>query len=356
MADVRRSGVLIAAAIGLVGAAVLAVGGPEVTGVGEQRPLAGYRVVYRVTDLAGERSFRTEVVEVRRPYDGRVENRPGRPPGGAVSSGKVSNRVYGWQLDDGGALQFGLRRPPGLPTRDLSYAALSDASRRGVIEAHGSGSHLGRRCTWFAFEDPFPEPLAPPTVASTVETCVDRSGILLREVWRIGEVVARIVDATVLTTTAPGDERFLEGLDPKDADVTQREAEGLLQSNVVVGDDVGAPRTPLVLRVPAPWRLDRDSVVVQAASTGRATQFASRSYTRARQVVIVEIGLRRTYDPVWSPDEGLMTDLAEGRRGRALYFGDRVEMRIVSDAGFARVIAPDEETAIVFARGLRPRG
>lgn len=347
--------VAIVTALLLVSSAVSFFGSPVKSELGGS-PISGYRVVYGIEDMAGERpSYRTEVVEVRRPYDGRLENRSGLPPGGEITSGKISNREFGWQLDDGGDLQFGLRRPSGGPTRDVSYASLRDAADADVIVTGGRGEALGRDCTWFVFEDPFPEPLAPPTEDSRVEACVDPAGVVLREAWTIHDKVARVIEAVSFVGTPPPTERFLEGKVPEGKDVTQPEALDVVRSQVVVGDDVGGRRPNLVVREPSGWEQDRDAQVVQASATGGATQFASLTYLRDRELVVVEIGLRPSYDPTWEWTEGRTIEVAGVTKSRVMFFGDHVELRVLRDEGFARINAPTRAIAVAFAEGLEQR-
>jgi hypothetical protein len=324
---------------------------PRATSIASPAPIDGYRVAYLIEDFAGERrSARTEVVEVRRPYSGRLESRSGRPPGGEITSGRVSNREFGWQIDDGGELQFGIRRPSGGPTRDVSYAALVDAADAGAITAGPRGSALKRTCTWFMFKAPFPEHLAPPTSSDRVEACVDPAGILLRETWVIKGAVARTVEAVALDPVAPSGERFLEGKLPDDEKVTQPDAADLAKRQVVVGDDVDDERPVLGLSVPDGWRADRNARVVQAGASGRPTQFASQTFVRGNELVIVEIGMKPEDEPTWQWNEGGSIDVPDAAKARVLYFGDRVEVRLLYDDGFARILAPTRAIARSFAR------
>ncbi|MEX2393563.1 MAG: hypothetical protein WD826_03680 [Actinomycetota bacterium] len=350
MADEPRPVVGATIVVVLVLSPLVSLFGPRVVTTVPGDVTRGYRAVYLIDDRAGDRpSVRTEVVGVHRPYGGRIENRPGRPPGGEVSSGRVSNREFGWQLDDGGALQFGFRRPSGGPTRDVSYAAMRDAADAGVVVQGGAGSALGRRCTWFFFRDPFPEPLAPPTDDDRIEACVDPAGVLLREAWIIDGKVQRITETVALETTAPGPDAFLEGRVPDPTDVTQPEALEIVGKQVFVGDDVDEKRTELDLAQPSGWRRDRNARVVQAGATGRATQFASLAYVRGNELVIVEIGMQADHEPTWLWNEGESIEIPDASKARVLYFGDHVEVRVGYDDGFARINAPTRAIAVAFA-------
>jgi hypothetical protein len=310
-----------------------------------------YTVAYRIEDRAGEEhTVRSEVVEVRRPYDGRLE-----AADGSSSSGRLTNREFQWQLSGGEKPRFGFRRTPGGPVRDVSFGALKDAAAAGVIDVAGEGEALGRPCTWFALQDPLPARLGRATAASLVEACVDPAGILLREIWTIDGRVVRIVEATDVDLRAGDNDDFLYGIDPEDEEVTDEDVAELLRSQSVVADEVPTPNVPIGIEPPRGWKIDRRSVIVEGGAGGsRPGQTASDTYVRGPSLVVFERALREGDEPVWPTGEGDPIDVGIGT-GRVLWFGDRVELRITVAEGFARLFAPDLRTARAFAERLRVR-
>jgi hypothetical protein len=345
---VKRGGPLPLLAL-LVVSALASASCSSVTSDLRERSIGGYRVVYRIEDRANPSrpKVATEVVEVRRPYGGRVEVRD--------RSGRVTSREHLWVLGKGGELSFGVLRPPGPPARDASLAALRDASRAGLVEMIGSGEIQGRRCAWFAYRKPAPDALALPTSTDRIESCVDSVGIVLHEVWTIDGRGVRIVEATSVDDGAPPASRFLEGKDPAKEKVTQPEAGRLVETSTLVADvDRDRERTPLRVGPPEGWQSDRASVVaVTAGGESRPTQFLSETFLKDGKLAIVEIGSSAQLAPPWGTDEGERIRLRSGE-GRVLYFVDRVEIRLLSAIGFARVIAPSRAIALHFVNGLAP--
>jgi hypothetical protein len=70
-------------------------------------------------------------------------------------------------------------------------------------------------------------------------------------------------------------------------------------------------------------------------------------------LVVVEISSSPRFAPPWPSDEGSRIDIGAGE-GRVVYFVDRVEIRLLSAIGFARVKAPSRAIALDFVRGLQP--
>jgi hypothetical protein len=306
--------------------------------------------VYRVVDAApGASKPSTEVVEVRRPYDGRVEDRIG----GHTTTGRITSRAHFWQLGPRGALEFGVLRPPGGPARDASYPALLDAVRAGQAEDGGSDRVLHRTCRWFAYRDPAPKPILPPTAHSRVESCVDASGIVLREAWTLAGKAARVLEAIELERVAPPKRRFLEGHDPSNEKVTNEKAGALIETQTLVRDVAqGQIASPFAFHAPKGWRRDRVAVAgVLAGQGARPTQFLSRTYLRNEELVVVETGSSPEFGPPWPTDQGTRIRVGVGH-GRMVFGIDRVEIRVLSALGYARVIAPDEAIARMFLRGL----
>lgn len=346
----RYAGVVL---IVVVLAASLGIAAAGKRSVPESRPttLDGYRIVYRLEDRTTRPArFATEVLEVRRPYDGRLETHAGTTPEGQITTGQVTNRTDFWQLSVGGDLQFGIHRMPGGPIRDASYAVLREAARNGAAVALGGASVLGRPCTWFAFANPTSR-LIPPNAQTRVESCVDPSGIMLLEVWHVRGVVARIVEATAVTPTRPARRAFLYDKDPLKEKVRQPDAVKLLRQQFVVDDNAEA-KSPIEVHPPSGWRVDRSAVASQ--STGStATQVGAETYLRGKQRVGGVRGVHPSLRPTWPVDEGDPIDVGRLGDGRVVYFLDRVEVRLVGDVGLVRISAPSLRVALSFARGLR---
>jgi hypothetical protein len=334
--------------IALVSTAMLA---EPVPGPARPSPVSDLHVVYRIDDRV-DQTVRFEELEVSRPFNGRVET----TVDGQVVTGRVSNRQFQWVLATGGKPQFGTRRIPGGPTRDVSYAAMRDAVEAGLATAGGRGRVLGRSCTWFTFADPFPERLTPATEESRVETCVDPAGIMLREAWALSGRTVRVAEAIELDLDPVPSERFFVGIDPAKADVSQPEAADIMRTGSVVADVRIKVRGPIAIG-PAPegWRSAREAAATVASPVGgQAVQTASRAYVRGPDLVIVERGVQPSDDPSWPADEGEQVEVGFGN-GRIVYYPDRVEVRITSGGGYARVIGPSREAAMSFADVLYER-
>ncbi len=310
----------------------------------------GYRVVYRVIDASpGTNGGATEIVEVRRPYDGRVESRRGRK----TATGRITSREHFWQLGEDSELQFGVLRPPGGPARDASIRALRDAARAGRAVSGGTDVVLGRTCSWFAYRDPAPKPVLPPTAKSRVESCVDSSGVVLREVWTLDGQPARILEAVELDPSAPSKKRFLEDKDPASTKVAQPKGAELVETQTLVRDVIqGEVRTPFSFAKPKGWKRDRVALIGSIAGQGaRPTQFLSQTYLRDDELVVVETGSGPQFAPPWPTNEGKHVPIGVGE-GRVVFGVDRVEVRVLSALGYARVIAPSQALAIEFIGAL----
>lgn len=311
------------------------------------RPIDGYRVVYRVVDAE---QASTEVVEVRRPYGGRVETRINDE----TTTGRITSREHFWQLGEDARPQFGVLRPPGGPPRDASFAALLHAARAGVVEDRiGHDRILGRRCRWFAYRDPAPEPLRPPTADSRVESCVSDVGIVLREVWTLKGKPGRIIEAVDLELGAPPKKRFMDGKDPSSTEVTTPKGAEFLETQTRVVDVAsGKIETPFSFEEPDGWERDRVSIVgITAGQGARPTQFLSQAFLRKGELVVLETGSSPQLAPPWPTDEGRRVRIGAGE-GRMVHRIDRVEIRVLSAIGYARVMAPSEALARTFIARL----
>lgn len=337
--------------------AILVLCATVLTSCGSSAPLRvstevvdGYRVVYRVVEAKPDaKSTSTEVVEVRRPYGGRVETRPD----GETTHGQITSREHFWQLGEEGELQFGVLRPPGPPTRSVSIQAMRDAARAGRAQMRGSDTVLGRTCRWFAYREPAPKPVLPATRNSRVESCIDGDGIVLREIWTLSGTPARILEAVELDTDSPSKKRFMEGKDPASTKVANAKGAEFVETQTRVVDAIeGQIETPFSFSKPKGWTRDRVSIVASTAGRdARPTQFLSQAFLRDGELVVVETGSGPQFAPPWPTDEGRRIAIGVGE-GRVVYGTDRVEIRVLSAIGYARVIATSEALARTFIERL----
>lgn len=311
-----------------------------------------FRVVYAIEDSSGDQTvFRTEILEVRRPYDVRIELRQGAPPGDQLISGRVTSRTHLWMLDADGAVQVGFRRAPAGPARDVSAFALQDGVRAGHAEARGTGRVLGRTCNIYRYGDPAPEALGPPSRSRSVESCVAPNGIALREVWSFEGNPTRTTEALSVELVHPDDSRFLIGQEPPTT-----EAGELVAGAVVVRDDLDPAAVVADFAPPAGFALDRRAVVSDAGLAGQARPRQSylEAYLSGVDLVILERATVAGGSVPWDENQGDDFQAGPMGRSRIVYFVDRVEIRFAGAWGFARVTAPSQRLAVTFASQLRP--
>lgn len=319
---------------------------PEVPGVDEVR--LSYRVVYEVSEPFAEgSSTRTEVLEVRRPYDSRVELREGAPPGGDIVTGSVTNRRYQWNLGAEGEPSFGLARAPAGAERDMAAPALGDAVDRGLAEESGDGRFAGEECTTYAVRAPYPAPTAPPTEDDRTEMCVTAEGIMLFESWTVGGREVRVTEAVEVTRDqAVAGSRFLIGEEPPES-----ESSGFLEENYVVTENEMPLATPLRPEEPEGFMLDRRATLRERGSAqAPPTLIYSEAYLDGSDLVVVEQGTSLGGAP-WG-NEGRRVELGELGPGLVVFYPDHVEVRISGGNNFVRVWARSEDVALSFARSL----
>jgi hypothetical protein len=311
------------------------------------RPLvAAFRIVYRVDDVAGSSPLvSTERVEVRRPFDSRVEQWEGPPPGTAMRSANVSNRDALWTLDENGAVSFAVRRVPAVGSRGVSRAALDAAARSGNARVAGRETILGRACTRFVYREPY-KPAEPATPKERAESCVTSDGLLLKEAWTFAGKLARVVEAVEIAAPADlPDERFFVGQPLPETEVSR-----LASANLVV-DEGSAPAGHLTARLPRGFVSSRKATASQPGAVGAPGQTFSQSYVRGTELVVVDQSVPPS-SPAWDPREGDPIKLGT-RGGRIVFYADRVEVRMRTGTVDARVTAPTRELAVYVARTLR---
>jgi hypothetical protein len=148
-----------------------------------------FRILYRVEVFQEPSSTSFEERLVRRPFDGRLLASRSREidVDDPETSGTESLGSLILSLTDGQAVPV-QGRVPTLAIGDQALAALlEDAVRLERAIALGEDDRvLGRSCRLYAVKEPGARVLAAPTADSRATLCVDRAGLVLREVWELG--------------------------------------------------------------------------------------------------------------------------------------------------------------------------
>lgn len=310
----------------------------------------GYRVVYEVDDLSGdEPRTSTEVLEVRKPYDSRVEIYEGSVTDGRVSGGQVTNRLFQWTLGEGGDPSFGIARPPGPPERDLSQRPLEDAVDAGLAEKGEERTLRGTRCQTYVWRRPYPNRVEPGDDRELVEACVTSDGILIEETWRLGGQAVRVTRATEIEPQLElSDERFLIGREPS-GDETSR----FFSERLRVNDEQDPPGNFLRPRLPRGFTIDRTTIVTEQPAQGiPGSIIYFESYVDGPELAFVEQGTSFA-GPPWGT-EGVEVELGEVGPGLVVFFADHVEVRISGGGDFVRVWARSRSRAVELAESLAP--
>lgn len=297
-----------------------------------QEIVPNYRVVYEVRETAGDEPLvTTEIVEVRRPFDARVETWTGGPPGGDLLSVTVTNRSHFWHFQQGGEVELGVRRQPGPAHRDASLAVLRQAAGDGMAEEGRRASVAGLPCTRFVYHEPRPSPVEAATADDRVESCVSGDGVVLREVWTLmGRVVLTREAVQVDTDLDLPDSRFLADREPDPS--RPSEVASALERAQVVREDVSPEFPVLQPQLPEGFSPDRQAMLFDAGGGGLGPRQAYfQSFVRGMELVVVEQGRTESGTPPWSGSEGRTVDLDGFAAGRLVYFPDHVEVRAEID-------------------------
>jgi hypothetical protein len=319
-------------------------------------PPFGYRVVYRVEDTGSDPAVSggavsTDVLQVRRPAEARLEHRDGPPPGGEVLSSTVVNERFLFSTLPGSE-SFSLRRVPAPLSQAPSPEALEAAVAAGVAErVVGGVTVAGELCDRYVYRDAGDVPLAPPQPGRHVETCVTPDGLTLREAVTVDGRQVRVAEAVSVDRRPPStDSTFFSGRDPS------RESTGNLretESRVVEGRP--PEKAPVVgVAVPDGFRPFRD-VTVNPSKSGASSPLAGfvRSWARGTELVVVEQELVPSPSSPWS-GQGQRVDLGGGRSGEVVYRASAVEVRVAIDGRWVRVSSPSPRLALAVAGTLRP--
>ncbi|MBI2169711.1 MAG: hypothetical protein HYU28_09480 [Actinobacteria bacterium] len=148
-----------------------------------------YRIVYRIENRAGgELVLRTEEAIVRRPFDGRVEERPDAPPGDHTAATTTVSVFGALGVESASASPVVLNIPANPAVADVRpLAALERARTRGLVELRERRrlTRLDRECQVYRLGGPIGGGALTPAgtpAGEYVDVCVDRWGFVLEEV------------------------------------------------------------------------------------------------------------------------------------------------------------------------------
>jgi hypothetical protein len=324
-----------------------------------REPIRSYRVVYRLTETAGQEPLiQTEVLEVNRPFQARTETRQGAPPGGEILTAAITNREFFWTLRAGSEVSVGLRRAPGMAHRDISVRVLREAVKAGRARYLGGGRELGRSCLRFVWGDMRPSAIVPPKAHERVESCVSMDGILLREEWYLQDrlvVTRRAVEVDTAPTLDPA--HFKEGDTPDPAS----SASQLASSTQVFTENRKLETQPPQPSIPAGFAPDRKGTLFDSAGgQGIPRNSYFESFVRGVDVITVEQGSLQSARPPWTDTEGLPLSRRSIGQGRIVFFADHIEMRYWrrpsnEKTDYVRIQAPSSDLARLVAGGMRPQ-
>ena len=288
-----------------------------------------------------------EVVEVDRPYRARLRV---LAPDGSTSLGFVWTESGLFTLKAEG-VQRSQDVAPGRPGPD-SYldVALPEAERQGLVRRDGTGSVLGRECTWWLSRLPLDSvPLELPKGGEEVRSCVADDGLVLSARWTSGGRVTVEREVVALGTgPALTDEVLFGGPAPTG---------GLGLTRVRALDAPADP--PLALRAvpPTGWSFDR---AVITATVGRVGGPAVADSARAVFELDGRVAvLDETQDltgPPSPPSTGERVDLGVLGQGRLTVGFDGVSLRFLQPQGVVVTLSGHLTRAelLAWARALTP--
>ncbi len=321
--------------------AVAAPGPPPV------RPAASYRAVYRVADTAGPQlREQTDVVEVRRPDEVRVEHHEGPPPGGRIFSGSIVNRTAQTFLPD---RNKGYATPlTAVLTPDVfSEPALAAAADAGTVARLGLGSVLGQQCSRYLYHHGGGEALSRGDDQERVEVCVTADDVMLRQAVTLAGRVVRLAEVVRLDRSPAfpdGEFSSATGDTAAGAQITEKVVEGR-------PTDAGAVVSG---QAPAGFHLDRRLTDSHQEIDTPLLPFYIESFVRDSEFAISQQLLTGNgASRPWQSAGGSPVTLADGRTGQILYHTGYVEVQTVVNGSPVRVLASSAELARWFAATLR---
>lgn len=308
--------------------------------------VSSYRVVYDVT-LPGAPGSREEN-DVSRPYTGRQVTRDAK---GALQSGTLTTPSATYIYVNGSGVK-GWARVGNAPARAVgdqhALGAMRAAVQQGLADIRGTRTVLGRRCTLVRTGSPIGQPMKKATSKEYADLCVDRTGVVLSQDWRLNgqpTLSRRAVEFTPNATFASAT------FQPKPA------ATGAAVDQLAQGSPVATKIDPGKLAT-LPVRFDPPTGY--SLSTAEITALTLQGRVTASTVVHYVNGsgdlLSLTIGSGPGSLDGRQVELPGGRRGRLQ--PDLVASRLTLRFGdyFAQLEDGDPALLTQASRGLHQQG
>ena len=351
--------VVVVVAAGVVAGLVALTGNTEGDGAGAPAgPIvdpprvaaaASYRVAYRVDDTAGlEPLIATDVIDVRQPFDFRLEHREGAPPGGEVSSSTVLNHRFEFNFVRG-AEAFVTDRVAGPLVQTFSVEALEAGVEAGTAERLGQETMLSELCVVYRYRRSGNDPLAKGDGQERVEACVTPDGVLLREQTVVGGRRVRVAEAVEVNRNPSfSSETFLDRRNP-----AEETGARYLQTEQPVAEGKNDD-SRISLAAPKGFTVARQATVTRQPGPGAApVAVFVRSFTRGTELVVIEEQLSPRAAPPWGGDEGQPVELGQNRKGRVVHRPSYSEVRVTASGTFVKITSPRPALALAVARTVR---
>ena len=253
--------------------------------------VASARTVVEVVDLTGDRPRSTTVVtDLAAPYRARVLTYEGASEQGRSLGGSAWDETGVYTLGpDGSAAQTEYLAAGFAGPANHLLLALPVAERQLLVTRLGAGQSRGRPCQrWLSLLPLDGAPFTAATGADRTESCVDRAGQVLSELWT---VAGKAIRTRTLTAVRPGPD--LAGLGLFD----QRRPVALPTSgSAYVVTVSSAEKLAALLQIPVPTgpdglTADRSVAVldVDAQRQGFSREAAVLTWTGPAQLVVLRI-------------------------------------------------------------------
>jgi hypothetical protein len=175
-----------------------------------------YQLVYRVQSFGDSPATNTEVITVKRPFDSKLEQKTGEPPGNDVQQSLVWTLGKYAQTSSGGSPSVDGSAPQAA-LGDMRFdATLQNLVADGSFATREKRTVLGRECQVYRTGQALETfTVSAATKLDYTDACIDASGLLLEEVSvSSGKLAERLIATAVDDTTAQPDATFAVTGDP----------------------------------------------------------------------------------------------------------------------------------------------